>query len=53
MDTVWVPFSKEFVENLSKEIDLNKIDYVIANYAESDHSGARLIVNKDWRFYDN
>ena len=25
----------------------------IANHAESDHSGARLIVNKDWRFYDN
>lgn len=40
MDTVWTPFSKEFVENLSKEIDLNKIDYVIANHAESDHSGA-------------
>jgi flavorubredoxin len=40
MDTVWTPFSKEFVENLSKKIDLNKIDYVIANHAESDHSGA-------------
>ncbi len=40
MDTVWTPFSKEFVENLSKEIDLNKIDYVIASHAESDHSGA-------------
>jgi len=40
MDTVWAPFSKEFVENLSKEIDLEKIDYVIANHAESDHSGA-------------
>jgi flavorubredoxin len=40
IDTVWTPFSKEFVENLSKEIDLKKIDYVIANHAESDHSGA-------------
>jgi len=40
IDTVWSPFSKEFVENLSKEIDLNKIDYVIANHAENDHSGA-------------
>jgi flavorubredoxin len=40
MDTVWTPFSKEFVENLSKKIDLNKIDYVIASHAESDHSGA-------------
>ena len=40
IDTVWMPFSKEFVENLSKEIDLDKIDYVIANHAEIDHSGA-------------
>ena len=40
IDTVWKPFSKEFVKNLSKEVDLNKIDYVIANHAEIDHSGA-------------
>ena len=40
IDTVWKPFSKEFVENLSKEIDLEKIDYVIANHAEIDHSGS-------------
>lgn len=40
IDTVWRPFAKEFVDNLAKEIDLNKIDYVIANHAEMDHSGA-------------
>ena len=40
VDTVWTPFAKEFVENLAKEIDLNQIDYVIANHAEMDHSGA-------------
>ena len=40
IDTVWAPFGKEFVENLAKEIDLNKIDYIIANHAEVDHSGA-------------
>jgi flavorubredoxin len=40
IDTVWMPYSKEFVKNLSKEIDLTKIDYVIANHAEIDHSGA-------------
>jgi len=39
VDTVWSPFSKEFVHKLSMEIDLNKIDFVIANHAESDHSG--------------
>ena len=40
IDTVWTPFTKEYVENLASEIDLNKIDYVIANHAESDHSAA-------------
>ena len=40
IDTVWSPFSKEFVKNLSNTIDLKKIDYVIANHAETDHSGA-------------
>jgi len=42
IETVWSPFAKEFVDNLSGEIDLNKIDYVIANHAEMDHSGALL-----------
>ncbi|MFO7951801.1 MAG: anaerobic nitric oxide reductase flavorubredoxin [Bacillota bacterium] len=40
IDTVWGPFAKEFVENLKKEIDLNDIDYIIANHGETDHSGA-------------
>ncbi len=40
IDTVWEPFAKEFVSNLKKEIDLDKIDYIIANHGESDHSGA-------------
>jgi anaerobic nitric oxide reductase flavorubredoxin len=40
IDTVWLPYSNEFVKNLEKEIDLDKIDYIIANHAEIDHSGA-------------
>ena len=40
IDTVWNPFAKEYVENLASVISLDKIDYVIANHAESDHSGA-------------
>jgi flavorubredoxin len=40
IDTVWTPFAKEYVANLKKEIDLNKIDYIIVNHAEPDHSGA-------------
>jgi len=42
IDTVWKPFAKEYVENLKKEIDLKKIDYIIANHAEIDHSGGLL-----------
>lgn len=40
IDTVFQPFSNEFVENLSKEIELSKIDFIVANHAEIDHSGA-------------
>ncbi|TCT12121.1 flavorubredoxin [Natranaerovirga pectinivora] len=40
IDTVWKPFAKEYVEALKKEIDLKDIDYIIANHAEIDHSGA-------------
>ncbi|NLJ14705.1 MAG: MBL fold metallo-hydrolase [Ignavibacteria bacterium] len=40
IDTVWDPFSKEFIDNLEKAIGLKNIDYVIALHAEPDHSGA-------------
>jgi len=40
IDTVWAPFAKEYVHNLAQEIELNKIDYVIALHAETDHSGS-------------
>ncbi len=40
IDTVWQPFAKEFVDELKKVIDLNKIDYIVANHGEIDHSGA-------------
>ncbi|NOQ26571.1 MAG: anaerobic nitric oxide reductase flavorubredoxin [Bacteroidales bacterium] len=40
IDTVYKPFAAEFIENLSKEIELTKIDYIITNHAEIDHSGA-------------
>ncbi|MGV8905646.1 MAG: anaerobic nitric oxide reductase flavorubredoxin [Acetobacterium sp.] len=40
IDTVWMPYAKEFVENLAKEIDLKKIDYIVANHGEVDHSGS-------------
>ncbi len=40
IDTVWLPYDEEFVENLKREIDLNKIDYIVANHGEVDHSGS-------------
>ena len=39
IDTIWQPHRFEFMENLEKEIDLSKIDYVIAQHGEVDHSG--------------
>ncbi|KMT21162.1 anaerobic nitric oxide reductase flavorubredoxin [Clostridium cylindrosporum] len=50
IDTVWQAFTKEFIANLEKEIDLKKIDFIVANHSEIDHSGAlpelmRLIPN--------
>jgi anaerobic nitric oxide reductase flavorubredoxin len=39
VDTVWGPYSQQLIENIQKIIDINKIDYVIANHAETDHSG--------------
>lgn len=40
IDTVWLPYDDEFVANIKREIDLSKIDYIIANHSEVDHSGA-------------
>lgn len=40
IDTVWAPYAEEFVDNMAKEIDIDKIDYIIANHGEVDHSGA-------------
>lgn len=40
IDTVYRPFSAEFIENLATEVDLKKIDFIVCNHAEPDHSGA-------------
>ncbi len=47
IDTVWEPFAKEFVENLKQVIDLKKIDYIISNHSEIDHSGALPLLLKE------
>lgn len=40
IDTVWMPFDKEYVSRLKQEIALDKIDYIIINHGEIDHSGS-------------
>lgn len=40
IDTVWKPHDQYFLDNLKQEIDLKKIDFIIANHGEIDHSGA-------------
>lgn len=39
MDTVWTPHRDEFIGNLKAEIDLSKIDCIVMNHGEQDHSG--------------
>ncbi|MGH4125529.1 MAG: FprA family A-type flavoprotein [Clostridium sp.] len=40
IDTVDMSFGREYVENLKKIIDLEKIKYIIINHTEPDHSGS-------------
>jgi len=40
VDTVWGPFQEKLIENIREITDPAKIDIVVANHAEMDHSGA-------------
>ena len=40
IDTVKEPFTDQFMENIRKVIDPKKIDFIVSNHAEMDHSGA-------------
>ena len=46
VDTVLGSFSRELVENIRQIISLDKIDYIIANHVETDHSGALAEIMK-------
>jgi len=46
VDTVYGPFSDELIENIRQIIPVEKIDYVIANHVETDHSGALAAIMK-------
>jgi len=40
IDTVYGPFTQQLIENIKEIVPLEKIDYIIANHVETDHSGA-------------
>ncbi|MFA6216763.1 MAG: flavodoxin domain-containing protein [Candidatus Omnitrophota bacterium] len=40
VDTVLGSFSRELIENIRQVVPIEKIDYIIANHVETDHSGA-------------
>lgn len=46
VDTVYGPFAGELIENIRQIIPPEKIDYVIANHVETDHSGALPMIMK-------
>jgi len=44
VDTVKHPFSKEFIKKIKQITDLEKIDYIIINHVEMDHSSSLPII---------
>jgi flavorubredoxin len=46
VDTVLGAFSAELIENIRQVVPVEKIDYIIANHVETDHSGALPAVMK-------
>jgi flavorubredoxin len=47
IDTVWEPFAEEFLENIRELVDPRDIDYVVANHAETDHSGSLPMILRE------
>ena len=41
IDTVKAPFKDEMLARIASVVDPEKIDYIISNHAEPDHSGLR------------
>lgn len=46
IDTVKAPFVAELLERVSSVVDPKKIDYIISNHVEPDHSGSLPIMAK-------
>ncbi len=46
VDSVWSPHADEFISKIKEIVDPTKIDYVIVNHAEPDHSSSLPILMK-------
>lgn len=46
IDNVKAKFTDEFIANISEIVPLEKIDYIITNHVEPDHSGSIVEVSK-------
>ena len=40
IDTVWTPFREKLLSNIREIMDPERIDWVVANHSEMDHSGS-------------
>ena len=47
VDTVWGPFQEQLIENIRQVVDPARIDVVVANHAEVDHSGGLPAVMRE------
>jgi len=47
VDTVWGPFRDQLIRNIREIVDPGEIDIVVANHAESDHSGSLVTIMKE------
>ena len=46
IDTVKAPFAEEMLSRIAHVVDLAKIDYIISNHVEMDHSGSLPVMRK-------
>lgn len=46
VDTVKAPFAGELVSNIAEIVDLEKLDYIIVNHVEMDHSSSLPLIAK-------
>jgi anaerobic nitric oxide reductase flavorubredoxin len=46
VDTVKYPFANELVEHIKEHVPLEKLDYIIVNHVEMDHSSSLPIIAK-------